>query len=69
VPLTSQRGSSITELYDAIVSQTTQASAVSQAVTKGFRVFHRTLEGQQLAVSGVSIDEEAVKIITYQRIF
>ena len=38
-------------------------------MAEGFRVFEGTLEGQQQAVSGVSIDEEAVKMITLQRIY
>jgi flagellar hook-associated protein 1 FlgK len=32
-------------------------------------VFEDTLAGQKLAISGVSIDEEAVKLIAYQRMF
>ena len=38
-------------------------------MTEGFEVFHQTLEAQNLAISGVSIDEEAVRMIQYQRAF
>jgi flagellar hook-associated protein 1 FlgK len=38
-------------------------------VAEGFRVFQKTLQGEQLAISGVSIDEEAIRMITYQRVF
>ena len=48
---------------------TTQASAVTQAVTEGFRVYQRTLESQHLGISGVSIDDEIVNMITYQRVY
>ena len=60
-------GRSLFDLYSSIVSDTTQASAVTQAVSEGFRVFQRTLEGQHLSTSGVSIDDEAVRIIALQR--
>ena len=68
-PLDSQSGATLTELYDRLTGSVTQGSAVAQAVADGFRSFEQTLEGQQLAVSGVSLDEEAVRLITYQRTF
>lgn len=68
-PLEAHDGSTVLDLYNSIISEATQSSATSQAVTEGFRVFHRTLEGQHLSVSGVSIDEETVDIITHQRVF
>lgn len=67
--LDSQNGASISQVYERIVSDTAQASNVSQAVADGFRTFQTTLQGQQLAISGVSIDEEAVNMIQYQRAF
>ena len=67
--LESHQGQSVTDLYDAIVVQNTQASAVRHAVTDGFRVFHGTLESQHLATSGVSIDDEAIKVIRHQRMY
>jgi flagellar hook-associated protein 1 FlgK len=42
---------------------------VARSVAEGFRVFQKTLEGEQLGISGVSIDEEAVRMISYQRTF
>ena len=38
-------------------------------MTEGFLTFARTLEGQHLGMTGVSVDEEAVKMIAYQRAF
>jgi flagellar hook-associated protein 1 FlgK len=52
-----------------MTSKTTQAAAVARGVAEGSRVFEETLRGQQLGVSGVSIDEEAIKLITYQRAY
>ena len=67
--LESQNNQSISVMYDRLIGETTQSAAVSRSVAEGFRVFHQTLEGQHLAITGVSLDEEAVKMIAYQRVF
>jgi flagellar hook-associated protein 1 FlgK len=46
-----------------------QGSASTKSATEGLRTFQRTLEGQHFAVSGVNLDEEAIKMISYQRAF
>jgi flagellar hook-associated protein 1 FlgK len=68
-PLESRNGDSLIEAYERMTSELAQASSATQALTEGFRVFHHTLEGQHLAISGVSIDDEAVKMIAYQRAY
>ena len=68
-PLESANGQSLAVLYDRFTSETVQASSVARSVAEGFRVFQKTLEGEQLGISGVSIDEEAVRMISYQRTF
>ncbi|MCA9269079.1 MAG: flagellar hook-associated protein FlgK, partial [Planctomycetales bacterium] len=68
-PLESQGGASLAVMYDRMIADTTQGAAVAKAVTDGFDVFYQTLNAQNLAVSGVSIDEEAVRMIQYQRAF
>ncbi len=68
-PLASQNEQSLAILYDRFVRVTIQASSVTRSVAEGFRVFQKTLQGEQLGVSGVSIDEEAVRMISYQRMF
>ncbi|MFN0017554.1 MAG: flagellar hook-associated protein FlgK [Pirellulaceae bacterium] len=68
-PLSSQNGRTLAQLYDKLISDTAQGSAASKSATEGFRSFQSMLEGQQLAVSGVNMDEEAVKMISYQRAF
>lgn len=68
-PLESRDGASLSVLYDEMIAETTQGAAVAKAVTDGFEVFHQTLNAQNLAISGVSIDEEAVRMIQYQRAF
>jgi len=60
---------SLTDLYNQLLNEITQGSSTAQSLAEGFRVFEDTLDGQQQAVSGVSIDEEAIKMITLQRIY
>ncbi|MEX2175122.1 MAG: flagellar hook-associated protein FlgK [Pirellulaceae bacterium] len=67
--LPSRGNESLATLYDRMTSDITQGAAVTHSVAEGFRVFQRTLEGQHLAISGVNLDEEAVRMITYQRAF
>ena len=67
--LESANNATILDLYNEILNDITQGSAVAQSVAEGFRVFEGTLEGQKQAMSGVNIDEEAIKMITLQRIY
>ncbi|GIW94983.1 MAG: flagellar hook-associated protein 1 [Pirellulaceae bacterium] len=68
-PLGSQQGASLATLYRQLVDGVSQEAAITRSVAEGFRVFQKSLEGQQLATSGVSLDEEAVRMIAYQRVF
>jgi len=68
-PIDSAGGASLADLYDQLINQITQGSSVAQSVADGFRTFEGSLDGQAQAVSGVSIDEEAVKMLTLQRIY
>jgi flagellar hook-associated protein 1 len=69
LPLESAGNASLADLYNQLINEITRGSAVAQSVAEGYRVFEGTLEGQQQAVSGVSLDEEAIKMITLQRIY
>jgi flagellar hook-associated protein 1 len=68
-PLESKNGSSLSELYDRMTADLTQGSTISKSVAEGARIFADNLNGQQLALSGVNIDEEAIKMLRFQRIF
>jgi len=68
-PIRSANGASLGDIYNQLIVEVTQGSAVAQSVADGFRTFEGSLEGQAQAVSGVSIDEEAVKMLTLQRIY
>src|SRR5262249_27581577 len=68
-PLASKGDASLGDLYNQLINEVTQGSSVASSVADGYRTFEGTLEGQSQAVSGVSIDEEAVKMLTMQRIY
>ena len=68
-PLHSAGDASLADLYNQLVNDIAQDSAVAQAAAEGFAVFEGTLDGQFQAISGVNIDEEAIKMITLQRIY
>lgn len=68
-PLDSQDGATLSQVYEQWVGEMAQASSLAGAIKDGFQAFKDTLEGDHLALSGVSLDEEAVNMITYQRTF
>lgn len=68
-PIPSRNGLSLAAFYDNWIGETMQASSATQAVAEGARVFETTLRGQKLAISGVNLDEEAVRMIGLQRSF
>lgn len=67
--LSTQNGQSLAVLYDRLTSNVSQGASVIKSVAEGYRTFQSALDGQHLAISGVSIDEEAVRMIGYQRTF
>jgi flagellar hook-associated protein 1 len=66
-PLESDNGLSLAQRYEQWMGETAQASALSQSIAEGYRSFHDTLESKHLGLSGVSLDEEAVNLMAYQR--
>jgi len=68
-PIASQNNETLTILYDRMIGETTRAASITGAVAEGARVFEQTLRGQKMATSGVSLDEEAVRMIAFQRSF
>lgn len=62
-------GASIIERYDQLVNELAQNSTVAQSVADGLGVFESTLASEFQAVSGVNIDEEAIDMISLQRIY
>ena len=68
-PLDSAGGLTVTDVYDRLVNTISQGATVAGSVAEGFRVFESTLDGQLQAVAGVNLDEEAINLITLQRIY
>ncbi|MFN7842655.1 MAG: flagellar hook-associated protein FlgK [Pirellula sp.] len=62
-------GRSLNGIYDSIVSEMTRDINTQKGVTDGLRNFMQTLEARHLGISGVSLDEEAVKMLLYQKAF
>jgi flagellar hook-associated protein 1 FlgK len=67
--LDSLDGGSIAGVYDQLINDTTQGATVSAAVADGLRVFEGTLDATAQAISGVSLDEEAIDMILLQRTY
>jgi len=68
-PIISQGGGSLTTAYDQLTGNVAAGSQSASAAADGFRSFQQSLESQHMAISGVNIDEEAVKMIEYQRTY
>jgi flagellar hook-associated protein 1 len=68
-PLDSQGGATLSQLYDRLSSQVAQGSAAAKSNADAASTFEQSLSGQNQSISGVSIDEETVKMLQYQRAF
>jgi flagellar hook-associated protein 1 FlgK len=68
-PLVYLDGRSVRETYESSVSGLGQKIALQENATEGLRNFYATLESQHLAITGVNIDEESIRMIAYQRAF
>ncbi len=68
-PLASLGGRSLKETFEDLVVRVTQDVSLQTGKTDGLKNFYQTLEAKHLAVTGVNMDEEAVKMIFYQRVY
>lgn len=68
-PLGSLQGGTLLERYDQVVNELAQNSTVAGSVAEGLAVFESTLANEFQAVSGVNVDEEAIEMISLQRIY
>lgn len=68
-PIASRHDESITTVYDRLVAEMTQRSTAAQTAAESARTFEETLSGQKLAISGVSVDEEAINLLTFQKAY
>lgn len=67
--LASQSNASLLNLYERMVGDVSQGASVSKSVADGYRTFEQSIAGQAFANSGVSIDEETIKLLAYQRTY
>lgn len=68
-PLDLLNGRSVRQQYEQTVADLGQEIALQSSATEGLRNFHATLQGQHLAITGVNVDEESIKLIAFQRAF
>lgn len=68
-PVSSLDGSSVTTFYETLVSTVAQGSAAEQARAAGLDSFRQSLRSQREQFSGVSLDEEAVRLIELQQAY
>jgi flagellar hook-associated protein 1 FlgK len=68
-PLDAVGGNTLPDVYERLINTIGQGATIAKSVAEGYRVFEGTLDGQLLAVGGVNLDEEAIQLITLQRIY
>ncbi len=68
-PLDKLDGQSLKQSYENLVVRISQDINVQAGVTDGLENYAKVLEGKLLGVTGVNLDEEAVRMIFYQRAF
>lgn len=66
-PVAGLSNTSLDEYYNGLVSQLGQSSSSEQALQDGFSAYRDTILNQRSQYSGVSLDEEAIKVMEYQR--
>ena len=68
-PIESLGGITLDEYYDKVVSSIAQSSASEGALAEGAQTFRDSLQSQREQYSGVSIDEETINVMKFQRAF
>jgi len=67
--LTGLNGQSLKDSYQSMITQVAVASANAKTNADAATSVHQTLDAQREALSGVSLDEEAINLIRQQRAF
>ena len=65
----SRNGASVKDSYQAMITGVGVATSTARIEAETTRVVRETLESQREALSGVSLDEEAVNLMRQQRAF
>jgi flagellar hook-associated protein 1 FlgK len=61
------QGQSITGFYNTVVSKIGQGAAAQNTIAEGAQAYVQSLTSQKEQYSGVSLDEETIKIMEFQR--
>lgn len=69
IPLASLNGSSLASSYEGMVSDIATRASTASANAEAASVVVETLQAQREVLSGVSLDEEAINLMRYQRAF
>jgi flagellar hook-associated protein 1 FlgK len=56
-------------MYESLAASVARDASRYAAETEGLKSFHAVLQSEHLAVTGVNIDEESIRMLTYQRSF
>lgn len=68
-PVEALNGNSIKQIYENNIVRMTQDINVEKGKSDGLQNYFRVLQGKLLSISGVNLDEEAIKMMFYQRAF
>ncbi|MCC9643559.1 flagellar hook-associated protein FlgK [Rhodopirellula sp. JC740] len=68
-PLESLDNRSIRGLHEQTLAALGREISVQKSATEGLNDLYASLQSQHLAITGVNIDEESIKMISYQRAF
>lgn len=68
-PVSGLGGLSLDEFYKSTVAALANSSASESAISEGFATFRDSLNNQREQYSGVSLDEETLKVLEFQRAF
>ncbi|WDQ17390.1 flagellar hook-associated protein FlgK [Rhodopirellula sp. P2] len=68
-PLDELGNRSIRGIHEQTISALGREISVQKSATEGLNDLYSTLKSQHLAITGVNIDEESIKMISYQRAF
>jgi flagellar hook-associated protein 1 len=65
-PVSALNGVSVDQFYTQLIGNTAQSAAAEQALSDGFQNFRDSLKTQREQTSGVSLDEEAIRVMNLQ---
>jgi flagellar hook-associated protein 1 FlgK len=68
-PITSLNGASLNETYQSMINGISNSAASATTNAQAASTVQQTLQAQHDSLSGVSLDEEAVNLITQQRAY